>query len=928
MATARTTRSSARRAASAGGGLGRAVVVVESPTKARTIRGFLPDGYTVAASMGHVRDLPSDAKEIPAKYKGEDWARLGVNVEADFAPLYVIPSGKRPVIKELKELLRDVDTLYLATDEDREGESISWHLLEVLQPKVPVKRMVFHEITEEAIRRALDHTRDIDTNLVRAQETRRILDRLVGYTLSPLLWKKVAFGLSAGRVQSVATRLIVDRERERMAFRTGSYWDLTATLLHRGEVEFEAGLIALGGTRLATGKDFDEQTGRIAAGKDVLLLDEEAARALADRLQQGSWQVRSVEETPRTLRPYAPFTTSTLQQEANRKLRYSAKQTMQVAQKLYERGFITYMRTDSVALSDQAIHAARANVERLYGPDYLPPKPRTYANKVANAQEAHEAIRPAGAAFRTPEETGLDGNELALYSLIWKRTVASQMKDAQQTSLAAEIIVDDALFKATGMRTDFAGFLRAYVEGSDDPDAALEDRDTPLPPLAVGDTPTCRQLEPVGHETRPPARFTEASLVKALEENGVGRPSTYASIIGTIVDRGYVVRQGQALVPTFTAFAVTDLLIQHFGHLVNVEFTKGMEDSLDEIASGHEDSLRYLAQFYLGSSGLQEQTARGERDIKPGEARRVAIDGLGATVRIGRFGPYVERDGTDDEAPLRASLPRDATPADLDADRIDALLRQRAEGPPTLGNHPETGQPIYLMDGQYGPYVQLGDAEEGGEKPKRGSLPKGVKPEDMTLEMAVGVLALPRLLGAHPESGRPIKAGMGRFGPFILHDKGKGEAEFRSLKAGDDVLTVTLERALQILAEPKLARGQRAATPIREIGAHPKDGQPVQLFDGKYGPYVKHGDLNASLPRGADPATFTLEAAVELIADKGKAPKSAARKRGAAPARRGARAAGADMNVTKTVKGAARKKVAAKKAAGKKAAAKRPSKGA
>jgi DNA topoisomerase-1 len=874
------------------GGLGRALVIVESPTKARTIRDFLPDGFTVAASMGHVRDLPGDAKEIPAKYKGQEWARFGVNVAEDFAPLYVIPGDKRAIVKELKDELKNAGTLYLATDEDREGESISWHLLDVLQPKIPVRRMVFHEITREAIQDALEHTRDVDQNLVRAQETRRILDRLVGYTLSPLLWKKVAFGLSAGRVQSVATRLIVDRERERLAFKMGSYWDLSATLEHspadltthdsRLTTSFEAGMVALDGKRLAIGKDFDEQTGKLAKDADVVLLDETTARTLVDQLRGAAWRVTSVEQSPRTLRPYAPFTTSTLQQEANRKLRFSAKQTMQVAQKLYERGFITYMRTDSVALSDQAITAARTLVQGLYGREYLPDEPRRYANKVANAQEAHEAIRPAGSVFRTPDQTGLEDNELALYDLIWKRTVASQMKDAKKTSTTAEISVLNATFKASGLRTDFAGFLRAYVEGSDDPEAALEDRDTPLPPLQPGDAPACTGLEPVGHETKPPARFTEASLVKALEENGVGRPSTYASIIGTIVDRGYVVRQGQALVPTFTAFAVTDLLKKHFGHLVDVEFTKGMEDRLDQIASGDADSLAYLREFYLGEEGLQQETARGEKDIKPSEARVVAIDGLGATVRIGRFGPYVERE--DGDTPLRASLPKDATPADVNAERVEALLKQRAEGPTSVGVHPETNEPIYLLDGQYGPYVQLGEGE-AKKKPKRSSLPKGVKPEDVTLDMAVGLLSLPRLLGEHPETKRPVKAGLGRFGPYILHDKGKGEAEFRSLKAGDDVLTVTHERALELLAEPKALRGRRGnATPLRELGAHPKDQGAVQLFEGKYGPYVKHGALNASLPKGADMQAFTLDQAVALLSERGKAPGG--KKRGAFPRRR------------------------------------------
>ena len=894
---------------SSAGGLGsRALVIVESPTKAKTIRGFLPAGFTVAASMGHVRDLPRKAAEIPPKYKDQKWAKYGVNVDEGFEPLYIVTPDKKGTIRELKELLKDADVLYLATDEDREGESISWHLLEVLQPKVPVHRMVFHEITREAILDALAHPRDLDLNLVRAQETRRILDRLVGYTVSPILWNKVGGnGLSAGRVQSVALRLIVDRERERLAFKTGSYWDLTATLEH-AKASFEAELVTLGGKRLATGKDFDEQTGRITEGKDVLLLDERQASDLVKRLQDGAWQVVSVEETPRTLRPYAPFTTSTLQQEANRKLRYGARRTMQVAQKLYENGHITYMRTDSTALSDQAEQAARANVMRLYGAEFLPDAPRRYTNKVANTQEAHEAIRPAGSSFKTPEESHLSGDEFALYSLIWKRTVASQMKDAKKTSTTAEIAVADARFKASGIRTDFAGFLRAYVEGSDDPDAALEDRDTPLPPLTVGDAPTCSALEPVGHETKPPARFTEASLVKALEENGIGRPSTYASILGTIQERGYVVAKGQALVPTFTGFAVSDFLVRHFSELVDLAFTRKMEGRLDDIAGGDEHWREYLGEFYSGPTGLAAQV-ESKAKLPATEGRTIALEGVEGAVKIGRFGAYIEREL--DGQLVKANLPADATPADLDHERIEQLLRQRADGPPSIGVHPGAGESIYLLDGQYGPYVQLGQQVPGSkEKPKRASLPKGVTLAGVTLEMAVGLLALPRLLGSHPVSGRPVKAGLGRFGPYILHDLGKGEAEFRSLKAGDDVLTVGLDRAVALLAEPKLARGGRAAaTPLREIGAHPVDGKPVQLFDGKYGPYVKHGELNASVPKGTDPMTFPLAAAVELIAEKGKAPKGKFKAKGrAAPAK----------------KVPATRKPAAKKAAVKKAATSKP----
>jgi DNA topoisomerase-1 len=858
-----------------------ALVIVESPTKAKTIRGFLPAGYTVTASMGHVRDLPRRAAEIPAAYKDQKWARFGVNVDQGFEPLYIVTPDKKATIRELKERLKDAEILYLATDEDREGESISWHLLEVLKPKVPVKRMVFHEITREAIQEALAHPRDVDQNLVHAQETRRILDRLVGYAVSPILWNKVGGnGLSAGRVQSVALRLIVDRERERLAFKTGSYWDLTATLDHKGT--FQAGMVSLAGKRLASGKDFDENTGRIAAGKDVLLLGETEARALAGRLVSAAWKVVSVEETPRSLKPYAPFTTSTMQQEANRKLRFSARRTMQVAQRLYENGFITYMRTDSIALSDQAITAAREIVTKLYGADHLPDSPRRYVNKVANAQEAHEAIRPAGSTFRVPEETGLRDEELALYSLIWKRTVASQMKDAKKTSTAVEVAVDDARFRASGIRTDFAGFLRAYVEGSDDPDAALEDRDSPLPPLAVGDAPRCGNLEPVGHETKPPARFTEATLVKALEENGVGRPSTYASILGTIQERGYVIARGQALVPTFVGFAVSDFLVRHFSALVDLAFTKKMEERLDEIAGGDEHWREYLEQFYSGSTGLAAQV-EDKTKLPATAGRTIELEGLGCLVKIGRFGAYIEREEADGQV-LKANLPDDATPADLTPERIDQILRERAEGPQSIGNHPETGEAIYLLSGQYGPYLQLGmPVPDSKEKPKRASLPKGVTPDQATLEMAVGLLSLPRVLGTHPESGNVVKAGLGRFGPFVVHAKAGigGKDEFRSLKAGDDPVTVTLERAVQLLAEPKGIRGQRGpVAPLREVGEHPSGG-PVLLFDGRYGPYVKHGDLIASLPKEADAAKYTLEEAVTLLAERGKLPKSAKRARSA-----------------------------------------------
>ncbi len=860
------------------------LVIVESPTKARTIRDFLPKGYVVAASMGHIRDLPDKAADIPPKYKGEEWARLGVNVENDFEPLYVVPADKKKVVKELKDALKGADELILATDEDREGESISWHLAQVLAPKMKVKRMVFHEITREAIKEALETTRAVDDRLVRAQETRRILDRLYGYTLSPLLWKKIAYGLSAGRVQSVAVRLLVLRERERRAFRAAVYWDLKAHLSHAKQ-EFDAELVALKGSRIATGKDFDEKTGKLLPGRDVVLLDQAAAGKLRDRLLKKIWAVSASEEKPGVRRPAPPFTTSTLQQEANRKLRLSARDTMRVAQSLYENGYITYMRTDSVNLSKQASTAARECAERLYGKTYLTDKPRHYSAKNVHAQEAHEAIRPAGSHFRTPDETKLTGREYDVYDLIWKRTVASQMPDARITSLVVTLEVDDATFRASGKRIDFPGFLRAYVEGSDDPEAALEDQEVLLPHLAVGDKPACLGLDALSHETQPPPRFTEASLVRELEADGIGRPSTYASIIGTIVERGYVQKQGQALVPTFTAFAVTGLLEQHFPRLVDLKFTAKMEEQLDEIAEGTAEWLPYLQQFYLGQEGLQKQVETQEKKIDPAEARTVPVGGLeDATIRIGRFGPYVEVERGGET--LRASLPRDGAPADLTMATIEEILRQKREGPEILGHHPDTTEPIMVLTGQYGPYVQLGAVSDENPKPKRSSLPKGMKPEDVTMDIAVGLLALPRLLGTHADTGAKILAGQGRFGPYILHDKGKDGKDYRSLKGDDHVLTVTLPRALELLAQPKMGRGRRAApTPLKELGPHPADAAPVALYDGQYGPYVKHGAISASIPKGKDPQSVTLAEAVDLIAarkERGPAKKPARSSRTAA----------------------------------------------
>jgi DNA topoisomerase-1 len=854
------------------------LVIVESPTKAKTIRNFLPAGYQVKASMGHIRDLPQSASEIPAAVKGEHWAQLGVNIDKNFEPLYVIPKDKQKVVKELQDFLKTADELVLATDEDREGESISWHLLQVLKPKVPVKRMVFHEITEEAIQSAIQNCRQVNDNLVHAQETRRILDRLVGYTLSPLLWKKIAAGLSAGRVQSVAVRMLVLRERARRAFKTGTYWDLKADLATLNDQPFEAKLVALDGKKLATGADFDEATGRIAADKDVVLLDETQAQTLRDRLRAGDWTVADLEERPNTRKPSPPFTTSTLQQEANRKLRLSARDTMRTAQSLYEQGYITYMRTDSVHLSQQAIEAARSCVTELYGANYLSPQPRQYATKSKGAQEAHEAIRPAGSTFRTPQQTGLSGRELQLYDLIWKRTVACQMADARQTLISAKIRVDNAEFRASGKRIDFPGFFRAYVEGSDDPDAALEDREVLLPPLAKGDRLNCRDLEALRHDTQPPARYTEAALVKMLESEGIGRPSTYASIIGTIVDRGYAQQLGNALVPTFTAFAVTGLLEKHFPDLVDFGFTAQMERTLDEISTGKTSWLPYLRQFYLGESGLDTQVKVRESEIDPMEARTIDLEDLNADIRIGRYGAYVEVTDANGSR-VKASLPKDLTPADLDADQINALIRQKTEGPPSLGNHPDSGEPIYVLTGAYGPYVQLGEATEAVPKPKRASLPRGVTPETVTLEMAVGLLSLPRLLGQHPETGRPVKASLGRFGPYIVHDMGKeGGQDYRSLKGDDDPVTITLERALELLAQPKASRSRRQKTPLRELGPHPEDNEPVNLYQGPYGIYVQHGKINAGLAEGQTAESLTLEEALALLAAKAGTKKKTTRK--------------------------------------------------
>ena len=844
------------------------LVIVESPTKARTIRNYLPKDYLVEASMGHVRDLPQSASEIPAAVKGEKWAQLGVNVEADFEPIYVVPKDKKKIVTQLKEALKGVTELILATDEDREGESISWHLYQLLKPKVPTKRMVFHEITKEAIQKALKDCRNIDEQVVRAQETRRILDRLVGYTLSPLLWKKIAWGLSAGRVQSVAVRLLVIKERQRRAFHEGTYWDLKASL-EQEKCPFSAVLVTRGGTKVATGSDFDSTTGRITAGRNVVLLNEEQAEALKARLEGKTWTVADMEERPVTRKPAPPFTTSTLQQESNRKLRLSARDTMRVAQNLYEQGYITYMRTDSVHLSDQAITAARACVEQKYGKQYLSPQPRQYTTKSKGAQEAHEAIRPAGSSFRTPQDTGLGGREFAVYDLIWKRTVASQMADSRQTQVTVQIQVEDAGFRSSGKRIDFPGYLRAYVEGSDDPEAALEDQEVILPALKVGDHPKCNELEAVGHETQPPARYTEATLVKTLESEGIGRPSTYASIIGTIIDKDYAQLVNNALIPTFTAFAVTDLLEKHFPDIVDPSFTSKMEQTLDEISTGEAQWLPYLKKFYLGEQGLETLVKERETEIDASKARTVELENLDAKVRIGKYGPYIEV--TNGEEVITASIPKNLTPADLNPKQVEILLKQKISGPDQLGRHPETGEPIYIKLGTYGPYVQLGDKTEENPKPKQASLLKGVTPESVTLDIAVGLLSLPRALGTHPETGGKVQASLGRFGPYVVHDQGKEGKDYRSLKSTDDVLTISLNRALELLAEPKKGRAaakSKSKEALRELGTHPEDDSPVNIYDGPYGPYIKHGKTNASLPEGESVENITLSTAIELLSTK------------------------------------------------------------
>jgi len=882
------------------------LVIVESPTKARTLKKFLGPDYIVESSVGHVRDLPQSASEIPEKLKKEKWTRLGVNVEKDFEPLYVVHPDKKKKITELKKLLKGCDELLLATDEDREGEAISWHLLEVLKPKIPVRRMVFHEITKAAILDALEHTRELDTNMVSAQEARRIIDRLYGYEVSPILWRKIAPRLSAGRVQSVAVRLVVERELDRMRFTEAKYWDLEATFETVDGKSFPARLHSLDGQRLIAGKDFNPDTGKPKDGKDSLVwLGAEDTDALAQGLRETPFTIISAKEKDFTRSPAPPFTTSTLQQEGNRKLRFEAKRTMRAAQRLYENGFITYMRTDSVALSAEAIRITRNNITQKYGTDFLPAEPRFYKTKVKNAQEAHEAIRPAGDSVRSVEEVAraLGGDESKVYELIWKRTMACQMKNAKGRRMTLQISgkagAREAVFQANGSVIDFPGFLRAYEEGRDTPREA----EVILPPVKENDTVKPIGLEPVEHATTPPARLTEASLVKTLEESGIGRPSTYASIIDTIERREYTFKKGNALVPTWVAFAVVRLMTDHLSDLIDIGFTARMEDRLDEISRGELESLPYLREFYTGNGnpGLRPLLDQKAEDIDP---RTVCSFQLGKPdgedeiiVRVGRYGPFLQRGET------TAPIPDGTCPDELTIPRAVELLAVGKQAAEPIGQHPETALPIYVKTGRFGPYVQLGDPdpEDKKKKPKMVSLLKGMTPEDMTLEVALKLLELPRLLG-HDADGKEVRAYIGRYGPYIKRD-----SDSRSLGPDDDLLSVTMERALELLAQEKKRGRGAAAEPLKVFEkVEALDGADIKLLKGRYGPYVTDGDTNASLPRTIeDPLTLTLAHALELLEARRNAPnrKKKARKKAAKK---------------KTAKKKAKKK-AAKKAAKKKA---------
>ncbi|QDT68336.1 DNA topoisomerase 1 [Planctomycetes bacterium MalM25] len=895
----------------AAAGTGSALVIVESPAKAKTIGKYLGKGYIVEASVGHVRDLPQGAAQIPAKYKGEKWASLGVNVEKDFEPIYVMSPGKSKQIKLLKDQLKKADTLYLATDEDREGEAISWHLLELLKPKVPVHRLVFHEITKEAIQESLESPRQVDDGLVKAQETRRILDRLYGYEVSPLLWRKVRPKLSAGRVQSVAVRLIVDRERERMAFVSATWWDLLGTFSKKGDPKqrLETTIVSVDGQKLPSGKDFDQNTGKIK--NDALLhLDEAGARALVEKIKNGTFVVKSVEEKPYTTKPYAPFTTSTLQQEANRKLSFTARRTMQVAQSLYENGHITYMRTDSTNLSKLAVEEARKLVRGEYGEDYLPAEPRVYSGKVKNAQEAHEAIRPAGTPFESPVamKSKLNDEQFKIFDLIWKRTIASQMENSRGRRIVVQIEGEGCVFTVSGKTIDFPGYLRAYVEGSDDPNAQLADQEKSLPSVEVGEQLDVLEMLAKDHTTQPPGRFSEAALTKALEEKGIGRPSTYASIIDTILFRNYVFKKGGALVPTWVAFSVVKLLEDHLSGLVDYQFTAQMEDDLDEISRGERDNLDYLKSFYFGNGkpGLKQQLENKVDEIDARSISRISLgkadDGDEVFVRVGRYSPFVEK------GEKTASLPDELPPDEVKLGYALDLLAQAEKAEEPLGMHPENGKPVYLKVGRFGPYIMLGSPEDE-EKPKNASLLKGMSPDDIDLETALKLLSLPRELGVHPKLEGTIHAYNGRYGPYVKCDK-----ETRSLPADVSPLDVTLEQAIELLNQPK-QRGRAAAKPPLKVFEEksPITEGVVQVMDGRYGPYVTDGETNASLPKGGSPEELSFQDALDLLAARAAAGGSKKKKKKAAKKKTTKKkAAKKKTTKKKTAKGA--KKRATKKA--------------
>ncbi|MGZ4538187.1 MAG: type I DNA topoisomerase [Blastococcus sp.] len=923
--TAGGTKVPARRRSAAPGG--RPLVIVESPTKASKIAGYLGSGYVVEASVGHIRDLPRNAADVPAEHKGAAWARLGVDVDNSFEPLYVVSPDRRQQVSRLKQLVKDASEVYLATDEDREGEAIAWHLVDTLKPRVPVHRMVFHEITPEAIARAVANPRELDTALVDAQETRRILDRLYGYEVSPVLWKKVLPKLSAGRVQSVATRIVVERERERMAFHAADYWSLEGTFAvprpaaatDEGEpTTVRARLVSVDDSRVATGRDFDAATGRVSG--DVVHLDEAGARGLAARLEGRQVSVSRVDEKPYRRRPYAPFTTSTLQMDAGRKLGWSSAQTMRVAQRLYENGHITYMRTDSTNLSDEAINAARQQARELYGDAYVPAEARRYKSKAKGAQEAHEAIRPAGDSFRTPGQLAaeLGRDEFRLYELVWKRTVASQMADAigQTVSirLAGRSTTDEAVeFTASGRTITFPGFLKAYVESQDesgpangDDEPGSDDAERRLPRLERGQQLDTRELDAKGHTTTPPARYTEPSLVARLEELGIGRPSTYASIMQTIQDRGYVWKKGNSLVPSFIAFAVVNLLEQHFAQLVDYDFTASLEEELDEIAGGTLQRVDWLTEFYFGGEGrhtggiaesgglkqivgqrLEEIDARGVNSIP---LRATATDGKPVIARVGRYGPYLQVDG--DEG-ARVSIPEDLAPDELTSEKVQELLAAPS-GDRELGVDPESGHPVVVKAGRYGPYVTTVIPEGSKDSPRTASLFSSMSPETLTFEQALKLLTLPRSVGAAPD-GEEIQALNGRYGPYL-----KKGSDSRSLPSEDALFTTTLDEALAIFAQPKQRGRAAAAAPLKELGADPVSEGQVTVREGRFGPYVTDGETNASLRKGDDVETITLERAAELLADR--------RARG-------------PVTKKKTAKKTAAKKTTAKKAPAKKKAA-------